>query len=100
MAKKRNAVPVDMTTEDVVETPVAPVDPLADVIVKADAIGTPEGAPPEKPDHIMPKPTFTLLPDGRYRENRFDHSRTVTIDGQQYEHVAEDADGRWIYQRS
>lgn len=97
MAKKKNAVPVDMTTEEpVVETPSEP-EP---VIVAADALGTPEGAPPEKPDHIMPKPTFTLLEDGRYRENRFDHSRTVTIDGQQYEHVAEDADGRWIYQRS
>ncbi len=82
----------------------APVEPEASpepVIVQADAVGMPEGADVEKPDHYIPKPTFILMDDGqRYRERKFDHSRTVTIDGVQYEHVAEDAQGHWIYARS
>jgi hypothetical protein len=98
--KKPTVVPVAPAVPEV-----SPVDPpvasSAPVEVIADAVGTPEGAePPEKPNHYIPKPTFILMDDGRVRERRFDHSRTVTIDGVQYEHVTEDAQGHWVYAKS
>ncbi len=112
MAKTRKT-PVKRTTKKIVDVaPVAPevpvvpssVEPVVSpepVDVVADAVGTPEGAePPEKPDHYIPKPTFTLLEDGRYQERQLHHPRTITIDSQQYEHVSEASTGHWIYARS
>ncbi len=77
-------------------------DPEPPAAVTAVSASTPEGAEPDdRPKfHFIPKPTFILLPDGRYREEKWEHDRAITIDGIRYEHVAEDADGRWIYARS
>ena len=48
----------------------------------------------------QPQPKYRLLDDGRYCETAHERERTVMIDGQRYEHVADDARGYWIYARS
>lgn len=89
MAKKKAVVEPEAPVEPVVD--VAPVvEPVVDVAPV-------EVAPVVDPDeHPLVRP----LGDGRWVERRINRERTVTIHGERYEHVADDADGRWIYAKS
>ena len=106
--KKRTTKKIaDPVAPEVPETPspvsVEPVAPPEPVEVVADGVGGPESAEPMAEyatPHETPKPTFVLLEGDRYRETKFEHARTVTINGVRYEHTAEDAEGHWIYARS
>lgn len=112
MAKKKQ----ELTADEAVEQATLEANVVAQEAAEARVVVTPEtkaemlatalseGQQHERSDVTVVTeatvPPVTLMPDGRYRETGMDHARAVSIDGQSYEHVAEDADGHWIYART
>lgn len=49
---------------------------------------------------VVVPPAFESIAPDRVVAMKGQREFAVQIDGKRYEHVAEDAEGRWIYQRS
>lgn len=65
-------------------------------VVVAPVVEVAEAPVVVEPENLQVLP----LGDGRYIERRRERERTITVNGDRYEHVTEDADGKWIYAKS